>query len=95
MAARTKRSTVHFRAPFELRPLEGMQAAGDYEIDADEETIDGLSFIAWRRVATFITLPQVSAPDRRSIQLVGIDQAELEAALDRDRDQPEAKATRP
>ena len=91
MTARTKRSTVHFSAPFALHPLDGMQPAGDYEIDADEETIDGLSFIAWRRVATFITLPALSVPDRRSVQLVGIDPAELEAALDRDGDQPEKR----
>lgn len=40
-----------------LGGLEGKLPAGDYDIDHDEELIDGMSWLAWRRVATFIHLP--------------------------------------
>ena len=34
-----------------------MIAAETYRIDTEEEPIDGLSFLAWRRLATFIRIP--------------------------------------
>ncbi|BCH15154.1 hypothetical protein MesoLjLa_20050 [Mesorhizobium sp. L-2-11] len=68
-----------------LGGLEGKLPAGDYDIDHDEELVDGISWLAWRRVATFIHLPARTVKSRTS-QLVAIDFAELETALRRDQE---------
>lgn len=83
MSTRTKHTTVHFSAPFALRGVEEIQPPGEYAIDEDEELIDGISWLAYRRVATFIHLPALASNSRIS-QLVSIDHAELEAALQQD-----------
>lgn len=85
MSMRTKHSIVHFSAPFALRGVEEVQPPGEYAIDEDEELIDGISWLAYRRVATFIHLPAFASNSRTS-QLIAIDHAELEAALQQDRD---------
>ena len=87
MNTRTTHTTVKFTAPFSLRGVDEIQPPGDYAIDEDEELIDGLSWLTYRRVATFIQLPAVSSTDRLRSQLVAIDHFELEAALQRDDDQ--------
>jgi hypothetical protein len=79
METRTVRKTVTFTRPFALAGVEGMQPAGTYDIDTDEETIDDVSFIAWRRVATMIHLRKDGAT-----QVYPVDPAELESALFRD-----------
>jgi hypothetical protein len=84
MQTRTRRSTASFRHPFFLAGLADALPAGDYDIDEDEQVVEGLSWIAWHRVATFIYLP-ASGQGARSRQMVGIDHADLEAALERDR----------
>ena len=87
MNTRTKHTTVKITAPFSLRSVDEIQPPGDYAIDEDEELIDGLSWLTYRRVATFIHLPAVSSMDRLKSQLVAIDHFELEAALRQDEDQ--------
>jgi hypothetical protein len=54
MTIRTTRTTVTFKHPFSLKGVDGMLPAGDYRVLTDEELIDGLSFLAYRRVATMI-----------------------------------------
>lgn len=85
MSARTIHSIAHFTAPFVLGGLGGTLPPGDYDIDHDEETIDGISRLAWRRVATFIHLPARTVKSLQS-QLVAIDHFELEAALRQDQE---------
>ncbi len=85
MTTRTKRSIAHFAAPFVLRGLEGIQPAGDYDIDEDEEMIEGLSWLAYQRVATFIHIPARNS-NQRKMQLVAIDYPELETALKKDQE---------
>jgi hypothetical protein len=67
-----------------LRGFDAPQPAGEYRIEQDEEPIEGVSWLAYRRVATFIHLPAIAA---RSLtrQVVQIDPADLEAALKKDR----------
>ena len=84
MNTRTKHTTVRFTAPFSLSGVDEIQPPGDYAIAEDEELIDGLSWLAYRRVATFIHLPAISSTDRLRSQLVGIDHSELEDALRED-----------
>jgi hypothetical protein len=51
---RTKTRTVSFTRPFALSGIDGLLPAGSYRVDTNEETIDSLSRLAWRRVATTI-----------------------------------------
>ncbi|SIT56694.1 conserved hypothetical protein [Mesorhizobium prunaredense] len=85
MSGRTTHSIVHFEAPFMIGGLDGQLPPGDYDIDHDEELVDGISWLAWRRVATFIHLPARTVKSQTS-QLVAIDFAELETALRRDQE---------
>ncbi len=86
MTTRTTPTVVHFNAAFALPGLDAPQPPGDYRVDIDEEPLEGASRVAWRRVATFIHLPAISAREL-SRQMVPIDAASLEAALDKDRRQ--------
>ena len=94
MNTRTKHTTVTFTAPFSLTGVDEIQPPGDYAIAEDEELIDGLSWLAYRRVATFIHLPAISSIDRLRSQLVGIDHSELEGALHEDVDQAQRASRR-
>ena len=58
---RTRRETVTFARPFRLRGVDEAQPAGAYTVETDEEPIEGLSFMAYRRVATGIFLPLARA----------------------------------
>jgi hypothetical protein len=76
---RTTRHTLIFEQPFSLSGVEEVQPAGTYTVAVDEELIDGLSFLAYRRVATTIYLP---LGDRQagSMQALRVDPEELAAA---------------
>ena len=84
MPERTTHSSVTF-TPFSLAGVDGVQPAGTYTIETVEETLDNLSFVAYRRVSTTIVLPAVSIPTRQR-QVVPIDPRDLEAATKRDAD---------
>lgn len=86
MNVRTHETMVTFEHPFRISGTEGMLPPGTYRVVIDEEQILGLSFIAYRRVATMLHTPAVSAPQGRSESLT-IDAAALDAALLRDRQQ--------
>jgi hypothetical protein len=84
MTIRTKQSTVTFRRPFVLAGLDEEQPAGTYDIETDEERLEGLSFSAYRRVQTLIHLhPKTDKPSLT--QTMTIDPDALDAALRRDR----------
>jgi hypothetical protein len=83
MMTRTQHRTVHFNAPFLLSGFEAVQPPGDYEVQEDEELIQGISWQAYRRVATLMTLPS-RAVKSTSHRLVRINPQELETALLRD-----------
>jgi hypothetical protein len=83
MSVRTSHKTVTFTRPFSLSALDEVQAAGTYTVQTEEELLPGLSFPAWRRIATLIFLP--SRPGGAFVeQVVNIDPLELEAAQARD-----------
>jgi hypothetical protein len=62
MSIRTTETTVTFRRPFTLAALDGLQPAGTYRVVVEEEQIPGLSFVAFRRVATLLHMPADPAP---------------------------------
>ena len=73
---------IAFRHPFALKGLGSAVPPGTCRIDIEEEQIDGLSFPAYRRLATFIRVP-VAGRSRCSQDLL-VDPKELERALARD-----------
>ena len=76
---RTTRETLTFDHPFSLTAVDKVQPPGTYAVDIDEELIEGLSFLAYRRVATTIYLP-LHQGSHRSVQAVRVDPLELAAA---------------
>lgn len=78
MTLRTKRETVTFAHSFTVPGVDGAYPAGAYAVQTDEEAVEGLSFVAYRRVATVIFLPM---PHRGagSFQAVPIDPHLIEA----------------
>lgn len=86
MSIRTTRTTVSFTSPFTLHNVEGVQPAGEYAVIVDDELIEGLSRLAYRRVATHFQTPAAGAPQRQ-IQLMSVSQTELDAALMKDHEQ--------
>lgn len=80
MSTRTTETMVTFRRPFTLAAIDGAQPAGTYKVITEEEQIPGLSFVAFRRVATLLHLPANPAPGGTS-QVVSVSPDELAAAL--------------
>jgi len=79
MTTRTTHKTVTFARPFHLAGVDGVQPPGTYRVDTDEEQIAGLSFLAFRRVATTIHLGRNGLT-----QVYRIDPVDLDAGLLRD-----------
>jgi hypothetical protein len=86
LTVRTDRTTVSFAHPFSLKELDGVQPAGEYLLETDNEMIEGFSRLAYRRVATLLTVPRIAASQSLS-QRVSVDQTDLDAALMKDRQQ--------
>ena len=76
---RTTRASITFDRPFSLTAVDGEQPAGTYTVEIDEELIEGLSFLAYRRVATTLYLPLLHE-GKGSMQAIRVDPAELDAA---------------
>jgi hypothetical protein len=87
MTTRTTQTVVRFSSPFQLPGFDALQPAGDYRVDQDEELIEVLSGLAWRRVGAFVHLPAIGMNDQTH-QMVPIGPADLEAALEKDEQQP-------
>jgi len=81
MTIRSRRETVTFRHPFQIRGIARILPAGAYEVVTDEETIDGLTFAAYRRIATMITVPAEGARGTMEVLSIGsVDLADAQAA---------------
>jgi len=83
MTRRTSRSTVTFTKPFRLSALDEVLSAGTYAVESEEELVDGLSFVAYRRVSTVMLVPGGPGGPVQ-MQVVPVDPTELEAALQAD-----------
>ena len=83
MTNRTTQKVVRFQSAFSLPGFDIPQPPGEYLVDHEEEPIDGTSHPAWRRTASFIHLPSISTRSSKQ-QMVQIDPAFLQAALERD-----------
>jgi hypothetical protein len=84
MVNRTSRTVVCFSSTFGLPNVDGPQPAGSYHVDHDEEAIESLSRLAWRRVASFIDLPGIGQHGTMH-QVAPINPVGLDAAIEKDR----------
>ena len=76
MTTRSRRETITFRHPFQIKGIDRLLPAGAYEVITDEEMIEGLSFAAFRRVATMIMVH--AAPPRSStMEMISIGSVDL------------------
>ena len=81
MTTRTTKSTVIFTRPFNLSGFDGAQPAGSYSVETDEELLEGMSFPAYRRMATMMQLDASSRASAGVLQFAVINPDELAAAL--------------
>ena len=74
MTTRTTQTVVRFSSAFLLPGFDAPQPAGEYLVDQDEESIDGLSRLAWRRVAAFIHLPGIAmrVPTQQMVPILSL-----------------------
>lgn len=93
MTIRTTERSARFQRPFVLADSERMYPAGAYRVVTDDGLIDGLSFLAYRRVVTMMFVPG-PVPGGSSIEMISVDPLDLEAAQLRDQaGQPAAAFT--
>lgn len=81
MTMRTTTKTVTFHRPFYLKGVDRLLPPAAYRVVTDEELIEGLSFLAYRRASTVIFVPAESGC---AVEMVTIDPSDLQAAMDRD-----------
>ena len=83
MNTRSRRETITFQHPFQIKGIDRVLPLGAYEVITDEEMIEGLSFAAFRRVAALIMVP--AAPPRSSTrEMISIGSVDLADAHRRD-----------
>ena len=83
MNMRSTRSMVTFSNPFTLSGHPGELPAGDYEVLVEEELLQGLSFEAYRRTTTYLTVHGKGARAGRS-EMWATTERDLKEALSRD-----------
>jgi len=83
MTVRTIKSSVTFVKSFTLGDFDEVLPSGTYEVESDEELLEGLSFDAYRRIRVLIHLPAKSRCSGFS-QTLTIDPNAWDAAIERD-----------
>ncbi|MCH9671896.1 MAG: hypothetical protein K0U93_10660 [Gammaproteobacteria bacterium] len=81
MTIRTSKKTITFNRPFALSGVDEVLPAGSYTVETDEEPLEGISFLAYRRLSTRLHLG--GAPGSGVLnRVITIDPKELDAALE-------------
>jgi len=75
VTTRTTTRTVTFKRPFSLEEIEGPLPAGAYSVETEEETLDGLSFVAYRRLSTHILIASLDGRRMQAINPAGLERA--------------------
>ena len=79
MTMRSRREAITFLHPFRIKGIDRLLPPGAYKVITDEELIEGLSYPAFRRVATMIMVP--AAPPRSStMEMISIGSVDLSDA---------------
>ena len=76
MTIRTARTTVTFGSPFLFKDVGEELPPGRYDVETDEEVLEGYDRNTFRRVATMLFIP--TAPGMR---MCTVDGDELDAAV--------------
>ena len=84
MATQSRETTLIFSRAFALSEVDRPLPAGSYRVVVDGEDIPGLSFLAFRRIATMLQVPSLSAPSGPT-EMFLVNPEELAAALETDR----------
>jgi hypothetical protein len=92
MELRSNSVTVTFHQSFCLPGHDAAFPAGTYEVLSEDERLDGLTFEAFRRVATFLRISGNGASSGRT-ELQPVSQRDLDAALLADQGRQSAGAT--
>jgi len=79
MTLRTTRTSIAFKAPFRLAALDETLPAGVYDIDTEEEIIEGNERTVYVRVATLLNVRT-----HNMVRTVTVDPDQLQAAFDAD-----------
>jgi hypothetical protein len=85
VTTRVTSNTVSFSHPFLLDEADGEQPPGTYTVETEEELLESVSFPVYRRVSTVIHFRAPGGVTR----FVTVDPAVLDAALVRDRRDPD------
>ena len=80
MTKRTTKTTMTFRHPFVLPGFKEPFPAGDHIVETDEETMEGVSFLAYQRVLTLLHVAGKHGPG----MTVTVEPRDLEEAHKRD-----------
>ncbi len=83
MTNRTTQTVVRFSKTFLLPGFDKPQAAGEYRVEHDEESIGGVSRLAWRRTGSFIHLPGIGVQGS-TYEMFPITSSDLDDALAKD-----------
>jgi hypothetical protein len=81
MTLRRSSKTVTFRRPFCMEGADRLLPPADYQVVTDEELIESLSFLAYRRVSTVMIVPGKAGS---TVEMLTIDPFDLQAAQDED-----------
>ncbi|NBC19867.1 MAG: hypothetical protein GVY06_02275 [Alphaproteobacteria bacterium] len=84
MPNRITKKLVTFRKPFALTSHDEVWPAGDYTIETEEAPLEGLTFVAYRRIETIMVVRPATGK-KGVAQFITIDPLELDAALLDDR----------
>jgi hypothetical protein len=76
MTSHTIKKTVTFKRPLNLSGFDGEQPAGSYSVETDEELLEGVSFPAYRWMATMMQL-ETDARTAGMVQVAVIDPGSL------------------
>ena len=83
MTIRTTRKTIVFHDSFLMPYFDQALPAGTYEVVTEEEQLEGISFLAYRRLQTYI-YRRSPPPKSRLAPTYVVDPDDLEAAFIRD-----------
>lgn len=86
MTIRTSKRSVTFSKPFTLKGINEVLPAGDYSVVTDEEALESMTFLAYRRISTVLHVCGKTAGSAVRARAVTIDPIDLDAALRRDRE---------
>lgn len=83
MQIRTTKSTIHFDTTISFEGSNLEFPPGDYKVVEDEELIEGPTWSAYRRKATFIQFPAIGKAGSRT-QLLEVDHEELATIMNQE-----------